>query len=187
MMRLFLAIDIPAGIRKQVAAARAELARGVRGVKWVEDHNLHLTMKFLGEVPDTQVDDIIAAIRSALLPYPGFRLEVGFPGFFPNNRNPRVIWLEIKGNTENALGIGRAIDGSLLPFGFEEDNRRQLHLTLGRVRSDTSTDDLIRNAKEFKGFPERLVFEVNEVALYRSQLTSSGPIYTLVEKFVFNG
>ncbi|MGI6548833.1 MAG: RNA 2',3'-cyclic phosphodiesterase [Syntrophomonadales bacterium] len=186
-MRLFFAIDIPPEIKPQVIAARNQLARGVRGIKWVEDHNLHLTMKFLGEVPDGQVKDITDTVRRTLVRYPGFRLEVGSPGFFPNNKNPRVIWLEIKGNTKSALGIGRAIDDSLLPFGFDEEKRRQLHLTLGRVRSDNSVEDLLRNARGFTGFASKPDFEVHQLVLYRSQLTNRGPFYTPVEKFVLNG
>ena len=187
MMRLFLAIDIPSEIKKQVSTARAQLARKVRGVKWVEDHNLHLTVKFLGEVPESQAEDISAAVRGAVESYPVFWLEVGYPGFFPNIKSPRVIWLEIGGNSETALKVGQAIDNSLIPLGFEADKRRRLHLTLGRVRSDISTEDLIRNAQEFKGFSEKLDFEVQQVVLYRSQLSSRGPVYTPVEKFVFTG
>ncbi|MGE5545039.1 MAG: RNA 2',3'-cyclic phosphodiesterase [Bacillota bacterium] len=184
-MRLFLAIDIPPQVKAQVSAVRDQLARGVRGVKWVEDHNLHLTVKFLGEVPETQVEEIRRAVRSAVRGYPAFTLQVGYPGFFPNSRSPRVIWLEIRGDTEAALQIGQSIDESLISLGFDPDERRRLHLTLGRFRSNESTGELMKNARSFKAFPEMTGFAVNQVVLYQSQLKSSGPVYSPVEKFVF--
>ncbi len=186
MTRLFLAIDIPAGIREPVTAARDKLARGVKGVKWVEDHNLHLTLKFLGEVREERVSDIGQAVKSAVKGFRAFGLEVGNPGFFPHSRSPRVIWLDIKGNTEYALHIGESIDESLVPFGFDPDKRRRLHLTLGRIRSQGYNPDLMKNVKDFQGFPEKPAFEVEQVVLYSSELTSSGPIYSAVDKFVFN-
>jgi len=186
MMRLFLAIDIPAGIREQVVAARNQLAEGVKGVKWVEDHNLHLTLKFLGGVPEEQVGVIGQAVKRAVGNYRAFWLEVGNPGFFPHNRNPRVIWLDIKGNTEYALYLGESIDESLAPLGFEPDKRRRLHLTLGRIRTEGSNLQLMKNVKDFRGFPERLTFGVEQIMLYSSELTSSGPIYSPVDKFVLN-
>lgn len=185
-MRLFLAIDIPEAVKEQVMAARAHLARGVRGVKWVEDHNLHLTVKFLGEVPEARLTDITKAVRSVITGYPVFTLQVGYPGFFPNSKSPRVIWLEIRGDTEIALRMGKSIDESLISMGFERDERRRLHLTLGRVRSNDFTGELLRNAGSFKGFSKVPGFKVNQVVLYRSQLNSSGPVYSPVEKFVFN-
>lgn len=186
-MRLFLAIDIPSELKEQIGAAREKLAREVRSVKWVEDHNLHLTMKFLGEVAEDQVQEISAAARRAVQGYPRFKLEVGSPGFFPNANNPRVIWLAIKGHTEVALRIGTALDDSLIPLGFESDKRRRLHLTLGRVRSDVSREELVKNIQDFRGLSGKLDFEANQMVLYRSQLTSRGPIYSPVENFVFNG
>lgn len=186
MIRLFLAIDIPSAVKEQVTAARSHLARGVRGVKWVEDHNLHLTLKFLGEVPEAQIEDISKAVRRAVKGYPVFKLQVGSPGFFPNKKSPRVVWLEIKGDSEIALKIGLSIDESLISLGFDPDERRRLHLTLGRVRSDISIGELKKNYLGFKGYPEQPVFEVNQVVLYRSQLTSSGPVYSPVDKFVFS-
>ncbi|NLW44664.1 MAG: RNA 2',3'-cyclic phosphodiesterase [Syntrophomonadaceae bacterium] len=186
MMRLFLAIDIPAGIREQVAAARDRLARGVKGVKWVEDHNLHLTLKFLGGVPEERVGDIADAVKKAVAGYHVFKLEVGGPGFFSHNGNPRVVWLDIRGDTEYALNIGTAIDESLVPFGFAPDKRRRLHLTLGRIRAEGSNPNLMKNIKDFQGFLEKPAFKVEEVVLYSSELTSSGPIYSAVDKFVLN-
>lgn len=188
MIRLFLAIDIPSAVKEQVTTARSHLARGVRGVKWVEDHNFHLTLKFLGEVPEAQAEDISKAVRRAVKGYPAFRLQVGSPGFFPNQKSPRVVWLEIKGDSETALRMGRSIDESLISLGFDPDKRRRLHLTLGRIHSDISTGELLKNYHGFKGYPEKqnTDFEVNQVVLYRSQLTSSGPVYSPMEKYVFN-
>ncbi len=186
-MRLFLAIDIPFELKDRVVAAREQLAEGVQGVKWVEDQNLHLTIKFLGEVRENQVTDVVEVTQKTLRSCPKFRLEIGDPGFFPNARNPRVIWLAIKGETEVAGRVARALDDSLMPLGFEADKRRRLHLTLGRFRSDVSCKVLVENSQNFKGFAGKLEFEVNQVVLYHSTLTRNGPIYSIVEKIAFNG
>jgi len=186
-MRLFFALDIPANIREQVIWARQELARDVWGVKWVEDHNLHLTMKFLGEVPEPKLKEIAAAARTATEGLKSFSLSVGGPGYFPNARNPRVIWLAINDPQSGAVRVGHNLDDSLVPLGFEPEKRRQLHLTLGRIKNDAATAALLQNGRSFTGFKGMLSFIVNELVLYRSELSRHGPSYFAMEKFELIG
>lgn len=149
-MRLFVAIDLPEQIRERAAKIKKELAKGVAGVKWVEDHNLHITLKFLGEVEDSRLDEVTSAIGRAVADENKFTLNLGTVGCFPGYRRPRVIWLGLTGETGQIHKIGEALDRFLADLGIPFEKNRKPHLTLGRVRENDHNEQLIRNLNTFK-------------------------------------
>lgn len=184
-MRLFFAIDIPGPLKREMSVLQKKLGTGLSGVKWVEEENLHLTIKFLGEVPDNQLKGIVCAAHSKLDNCRPHTLNFTSIGFFPHRNRPRVIWLGISGETDVTREIARGLDEGLAPLGFEPDHKRKLHITLGRISRDTIGPDLVRRTQELNGIGAEKQFEVAEVRLYSSELTPSGPNYSVLEKFVF--
>jgi len=181
-IRSFIAIELPQNVKTELAQLEDELERpGHRFVKWVNPRAIHLTLKFLGNIPTKQIPEISNAIEQASKGIPPFHLQIASLGAFPNINQPRVLWVGIKGETASLQGLQQKIDSSLVPLGFAEEKRSFTpHLTLARVREGTSLIDR-------KGFGELVMstnFEskypisVETINLMKSQLTPEGAIYT---------
>lgn len=134
-MRLFCAIELDAAARALLAGWAARLARSGLDVKWVEAHNLHLTVKFLGEVDDEVVGIVADDLEAAAAPASPFELRPAAPGAFPSPARPRVIYAGL--DAPGALFRLQAdIEDACAALGFEREARRfQAHVTLGRVRT----------------------------------------------------
>jgi len=181
-IRSFIAIELPRNAKGGLSRLRSELERREHPfVKWVNTEGIHLTLKFLGNIPFKQVDEIAEAMKETSRVISPFHLEVSGLGAFPNLKQPRVVWVGIKGETDKLLNLQQGIDSALAPFGFAKEARPFVpHLTLARIREGAT-------AAERRNFGEVLVstrFEtsytvnVEAVNLMRSQLTPGGAIYT---------
>ncbi len=181
-IRSFVAIELPQNVKNELAQLESELERpDHRFVKWVNPGAIHLTLKFLGNVPTKQIPEISNAIEQASKEIPLLHLQIASLGVFPNLNQTRVLWAGIKGETASLQGLQQKIDSSLVPLGFAEEKRSFTpHLTLARVREGTSLIDR-------KGFGELVMstnFEskypisVETINLMKSQLTPDGAIYT---------
>lgn len=184
-MRLFFALPAPPEV--QAAASRViERLRGAGEVKWVDPPLLHLTLKFLGEVPEERLEEITKAAVETANTAANFVLECGGIGAFPHPRRPRVVWLGIGGAGAEKLGrLAESLDRRLAKVGFAREEREfRPHLTLGRVKGPKGLPDLAKRLeREAKGEPERVSWPVSELILVQSQLRRTGPIYTPVEHF----
>ena len=173
-MRVFIAIDLPKDIRDSIAAIYRDL-KGVRG-KFVEPHNLHITLKFLGEQPPHTVNNVLKALSE--ITYKKFKVSVTGIGTFNN----RVIWLGVSNGFEDILKLHSLVDDKLKKIGFEKERNFHPHITIFRVKQilDKRLFDsfLERNNKLYIGS-----FIVNEFKLKRSILTPEGPIYSDVGTF----
>jgi len=181
-IRSFIAIELPQNVKNELAQLEDELERpDHRFVKWVNPRAIHLTLKFLGNVPLKQIPEISNAIERASKGIPPLHLQIASLGVFPNANRPRVLWVGIKGETDSLQGLQRKIDSALVSLGFTEEKRPFTpHLTLARVREGASIIDR-------KGFGE-LVMSINfeskhpisveAINLIKSQLTPEGAIYT---------
>lgn len=181
-IRSFVAIELPQNVKNELTQLESELEKpDHRFVKWVNPGAIHLTLKFLGNVPTKQIPEISNAIEQASKGIPPLHLQIASLGVFPNINQPRVLWVGIKGETASLQGLQQKIDSSLVPLGFAEEKRPFTpHLTLARVREGTSLIDR-------KGFGELVMstnFEskhpisVETINLIKSQLTPEGAIYT---------
>ena len=182
-MRSFIALEMPPEVRNFAAGLIKELKPSGADVKWVEPMNLHLTLKFLGEVDPGATADIITALEGALAGRGAPGLSAVGCGAFPRARAPRVVWLGLDGQTEMVAQMARALETALEPLGFEPERRAfKPHLTLGRVRrprrgaKSPSTAPLSR-ALAALATTAGPSFKANRVVLMKSTLTSSGPIY----------
>src|SRR6266404_4653435 len=131
-MRTFIAIDITPPIRESIRALLAELKQTERRIRWSRPEGLHITLKFLGEVPPARIGDLKACLASIRTPAP-FAISIRGSGYFPGERSPHVIWLGVDGDGD--LGaLASIIEQAIEPIGFPREKRPySAHLTLGRV------------------------------------------------------
>lgn len=182
MLRAFIAIDIPPDTRARIGQVVASLKReiGVQAVRWVAPENIHLTLKFLGDVSPTQLDLLKQVVLQEAASHPPFEVTVRDLGCFPNPRRPRVIWagLDIPLALEK---LQRSLDQATARLGYASEARPfSPHLTLGRVNQHASPDALlsIRAALEKNQQQQFGIVQVTDVILFHSDLRPSGPQYT---------
>ncbi|MEE9280729.1 MAG: RNA 2',3'-cyclic phosphodiesterase [Myxococcota bacterium] len=172
-LRAFFALELPAEARERAAEARQALRAAVpEGVRWVPSDNLHLTLKFLGDVGSREVPRLVARAEAKLQAIAPFELELTGFGALPNARAARVLWLGVgKGGRELAR-IARKLDAAAASIGVERERRPfRAHLTLGRLRRPQ------RVQIERLEAPGGIAFSVEEVILYESRLSSDGARY----------
>jgi 2'-5' RNA ligase len=134
-MRAFVAIEMTEPIREALAALLVELRRVDAPVKWVEPQNIHLTLKFLGEVPDESVPKAGEILRQCVAGVAPFALEVKGAGGFPNLKRPRVIFVGALDQPPTSAGLAGRLNEQMAALGVEREDRAfQNHITLGRVR-----------------------------------------------------
>ncbi len=181
-MRLFIAIEIPDDIKREMAKAQERLKRSGVEAGWTRPEGIHLTLKFLGEVEESQVPEIMAALTNAAQNTGGFRIEIAAAGAFPNQKNARVVWLGISGDRDKLATLQAAVEEAMAGLGMEREDRDFTpHLTLGRIKEIRSRDAWLAALNEMKDI--RLTgFEVDHISLMRSELKPSGAVYTEIGK-----
>lgn len=182
-MRCFVAIDIDDRLRGRIDKLQREFKKRLKnqtGIKWVRSELIHLTLKFLGEVEDTKADQINRTLESVCAGHKSFKLEFSTIGSF--SRPPKVLWLGTeKANTELEKLV-QDIEQAFENLGFEKEQRPfSPHLTLARVKEKRPDRQLPEVIDSF-GKIDAEVINVDSVCFYKSQLTSAGPVYTLLKK-----
>jgi 2'-5' RNA ligase len=173
-MRLFVAINFSPDLKDVLAGLLEELRQLPVTVKWVPPENIHLTLKFLGEVAPARVEEIGAALRRAAVGVNPWHLEVKGTGVFPNWRNPRVVWVGVD-SEEPLYALQQQVTREYLALGFPAASFTP-HLTLGRLRPGTASGPLQDRLKSLAGVSwgrER----VAAVSLMESSLTPRGAVY----------
>jgi len=180
-MRLFIAIEIPGEIKQKMADVQRRLRDTDVDAGWTRPEGIHLTLKFLGEVPEAKVRDIINGLQRAVEGVGPFRLDVGGAGTFPGPKNARVVWVGISGDVAKLARLQSSVEETISGIGFERDKRAFTpHLTLGRIKYIRSRDKWLKALDELKDI--RLSgFDVEAVSLMKSELKPSGAVYTEVE------
>jgi 2'-5' RNA ligase len=181
-IRSFVAIELPEEAKKGLTRLRKQLERDEhRFVKWVTPGGIHLTLKFLGNIPSTRVTEITEAMKRAAQGISPFLLEISGLGVFPNLNQVRVLWVGIGGELDRLSTLQRNMDSALAALGFAAEERPFVpHLTLARIREGASAPER-KGFGEFvssAAFEQKYAVEVEAVRLMRSQLTPAGAIYT---------
>lgn len=177
MIRAFLAIDLPASLRPVLSRAQEELKKSGADVKWVPVGNIHITLKFFGNITDLQVANISEAVAATAAGQKPFSLMVTDAGAFPSPKSPRVVWLGIGGDLEVLRDFHRRLETSFAALGFPpEDRPFAPHLTLGRVKSPAGRVALTQCLVNLPP-PEAAPFQVSEIVLFRSNLSPKGATY----------
>ncbi|MEA3385709.1 MAG: RNA 2',3'-cyclic phosphodiesterase [Thermodesulfobacteriota bacterium] len=177
MVRTFLAIDLPSTQRKILEKHQGRWKSAKADVRWIYPSNIHLTLKFLGEIQESSKERVIVACKEVCCLHRGFSLFVNDTGIFPNLRRPRILWIGIGGETDLLCKLQNSIETALEEKGFpREDRAFTPHLTVGRVRSHRKLSRLLEVFLKDKIAIEPFI--VKEVIVYKSQLTPRGPLYS---------
>ena len=181
--RLFVAVEVDSDVRARLVEVQRILATSGANVKWVEFENIHLTLKFIGEVDATVTHKIGEIVGEAARQVPPFSYSVDGLGTFPEKGPPRVVWAGVGKGAEPLVRLFQLLNRSLVSYGVAFERRRFVpHITLGRVRSKTGGSSLRSAVEQFADRHFGIV-DVDRVLLFESRLTKSGPIYTPVATF----
>lgn len=175
MVRSFVALDLAEQVRANIAQAITELTF-IPAIRWIAPANFHLTIKFLGEIDESRIDPIGAALDTQLRPFPRFGINAKGLGVFPDLRRPKILWVGFAG--EQLFNLVSRVESALSPLGFTpEDRPFTPHLTIGRWR-------------QFKRPPKNLAAEllkwrdrefgesvIDKAILYQSVLKPEGATY----------
>jgi 2'-5' RNA ligase len=192
MVRLFIAVPLPKSLLKQLGDVQYRLEGKVphRSVRWVRAEGIHLTLKFLGDTPIDKIPTIKGALTVVARNAPTCSLIVEGLGCFPNPRRPRVLWVGLQEPTGRLEVLWKAIEEAMMAIGYKPERHGfSPHLTLGRVRRNTSRGDLQRVGEAITATTvSRLaVFTADRFELIRSVLKPTGAEYTTLATFELSG
>jgi 2'-5' RNA ligase len=186
-VRLFTGIGLTSVCRAAVAAAVATLRDDPAPVSWVAPGNLHVTMKFLGEISRDRVGAVADALAGVAANFQPFGLEAEGAGAFPGTRNPRVLWVGLREPLELVRELQENMENALSGAGFpREDRPFHPHITVGRARGvlPPAWGDRFLRALSGRRFGE---VPVPNITLYESRLSPGGAVYTVVRDFPLSG
>ena len=175
-MRTFVAIELPDEVKRGISQVQEELKRAGGDAAWTRPEGIHLTLKFLGDVPDAKVPDILDALAVAR-GAGRLRIEVAGAGAFPNVKAPRVLWLGLAGDIDRLSLLQKTVEEEMVRRGFEpEDRKFAPHLTLARIKYLRPRFSW-QQAIEGMGGIHLGSFEVTAVSLMKSELQRTGAVY----------
>jgi 2'-5' RNA ligase len=185
-IRTFIAIELTEAARIALSALQSRLKPLMprHAVRWTATQNIHLTLHFLGEVEETAIAKIHEAMAGSSAEYAPFSLSLMGLGCFPNTRRPRIVWVDLSGDTEPLVELQRHL-GQMLnqATGFSPESRPYApHLTIGRVKKGLPQRQLTPVGRvieqEQTNVGQLATLKVTEIALIKSELTPTGPVYT---------
>ncbi|MDR3578267.1 MAG: RNA 2',3'-cyclic phosphodiesterase [Anaerolineaceae bacterium] len=182
-IRAFIAIELPSSIQKKLG----EVINGLKNqskdvIRWVPPHNIHITLKFLGDVSTNNLQILTQIIASEVSRYHPFEIRIGGLGAFPNLRQPRVIWIGVQAPAvlEN---LQRGIEAETRRMGYVAEERPfSPHLTVGRTSHNANQDDIRQIAVILSNttVADLGTVQVESVRLFKSDLQRSGAVYTVI-------
>ncbi len=188
-IRSFLAFELAPEIRQIVSRVLSEAAKATLDVRWVRAAGVHLTVIFLGSVREDNLTAIEDAAQRVCLNYRPFDVSLRGMGCFPSERNPKVVWLGLDGDTERMSRFRDALQQELEPFGIEQEKRPfRPHLTLGRMRKGQGggrgeLSALLRIYEDLTSAH----WPLTELVLFKSDLQPSGAVYTRLKVWPLSG
>lgn len=179
-MRAFIAIELPQIIRTALSKLQERLKQSGADVKWVEPRNIHLTLKFLGEIDEGQLGRIAQAMENTTAGKNAFSMRISSLGAFPKISFPRVIWVGITSGDGETKEIAGILEEKIQQLGIPKEKRQfSTHITIGRIRSAKNRETLVSLLNELTGSLVNLTLEfpVAGITLFKSTLSSGGPTY----------
>jgi 2'-5' RNA ligase len=188
MIRSFVAVDIPDSVKNELEKIGELLRREIPGarMRWSRPSGVHLTLKFLGDVSESDLPNIKTALAQVGARHNPFSLVVGGLGCFPNARQPRVVWVGVQEEGGVLAALQRDVEKSLAPLGFKPEKRAfHPHLTLGRARRDIRHSDQRLLGELTASMPAEGLAQVRveSFRLMRSDLQPDGAVYTSLQLF----
>ncbi|MBN2008675.1 RNA 2',3'-cyclic phosphodiesterase [candidate division KSB1 bacterium] len=178
MVRTFIAIEIPAIIRSTITDLQNTLKKDPARIGWVKVDNIHITLKFLGDVERSKIEIISQAVTQACKIFNPFSVRVAGVGAFPNMHRPRVIWVGATSENESLVRLAMSIQTALEPLGFPREKQSfKAHLTIGRVKDTNYIERVMHRLNGYSSF-DGGSFEVKQIIVMQSELRSTGSVYT---------
>ena len=182
-IRAFIAIKLSEDVQNFIKTIQESLKKVKADVKWVKPRNAHLTLKFLGDVSLEKNESVKGALQKVVKRFAPFLVETNEIGGFPSEHNPRIIWLGLGLKKNTIADLASAIETELTKLSFAAKTQTfSTHITLGRVRSSRNISKLSKIIQGYQ-IADRISQEITTITLYQSQLTSSGPIYSIIDNF----
>lgn len=186
MIRTFIAAEISPEVKKNLAADLGDFKVLAPLVKWSQPDNLHLTLRFLGDVKENDLDELFEALRLAVSEATPFALEVKGVGAFPNWRHPRVVWAGCGEGAAEAEDLAALVEEACVMLGYEPERRPfQPHLTLGRVKLPADARGLERIASDRQKLYGYI--DIDAIVVFMSTLRRTGPVYSPMARIDLGG
>ena len=178
-IRTFIAIKLPDDVIERLREVQTGLKREGLDIKWVRPENIHLTLKFLGDIQNSDVDAVGNALESATAPFAPLTLSAAGLGAFPSVKRPRVLWAGVRGDLEMLSRLHARLEEALSRLvGIEKENKTfKGHLTLGRIKNKVPPDAMIDAVSRYGDMASQ-GFVADTLHLIKSELKPSGPVYT---------
>lgn len=187
-MRLFTAVELPPPLRTTLARSAGEVLSGMRGVRRVAEENLHVTVRFLGEVPEAEVDRLVEVLGQAGATVPsGVAVLAGF-GAFPRPQRPRVLWAGVEDPAGSLTALAAQVSQALPPLGVPQDPRPYVpHVTVARMQAPPRRREAGRIVAACAPLPVHGSFAVRELTLFSSILRPSGAVHEALVRLSLSG
>lgn len=182
-MREFLAIEIENHLKDNIQKIQDTIKdTNSCKINYVKTENIHLTLKFFGEINERKEKQIIKIVEKTINDYKHYTIKLAKIGAFPNIKRPRVIWTGIKDKHNVTINLIKELDNEFNKIGFKKERDYVPHITIGRVKEIHDKELLNETLKELKNeYVGKL--EIKSLSLKESQLTPNGPIYTTKKEF----
>ena len=186
LKRVFTAIDVSLEAKQKVFDYIETLRGKFSNVKvgWEKYEKLHLTLKFLGDIDEKQLKNLIAAVENTAQEIPNFNLQISETGVFPSPKDARIIWLGVKNEQGSLPKLNEILEAECAKIGFPKEKRNfKPHLTIARLRAPRYASELADTHLQKK--IELIEFEVSQIAIYESELRPNGSIYKTIKNVKF--
>jgi 2'-5' RNA ligase len=172
-IRTFIAFELPGVVAQRVTDVIHRLSFLGDKVRWVKADNVHLTLRFLGDISPELVPEIVTIVQNVTHEMAPLTLCVAGLGGFSDLKNARVIWLGVQGDVDRLRHLHELLEARLTPFGLEPDRRKYFpHITLGRARRNAVDVDVAR-----VGPVQPIHFRVDRLTVLKSELRPEGTVY----------
>ncbi len=184
-MRTFIAIELSQEIKDFLSNIQSQLKASGADVKWVEPKNIHLTLKFLGEIDEKKLVEVNKVLEETARNKNPFSLRFSCLGAYPKINFPRVIWIGIDQGDIEVKEIAGILEERVAKLGIPQENRPfSCHITLGRTKSNLKQEDLVKKLTFLEGNlgGKKPEFQVTKLTLFKSTLTPKGPLYEVLKE-----
>jgi 2'-5' RNA ligase len=177
-IRTFIAVEIEPAVRQALTELQDDLRGVADDVKWVEPENLHLTLKFLGDVDETDLYSVCKMAESSVAGIAAFSMQLAGVGAFPSSNKPKIIWAGIRQGADELVQIHKRLESAFAEEGYpREDRAFTPHLTLGRTRQPRAMPMLAQTIERLADW-DGGTSQADEIVIMSSQLGPDGPTYT---------
>ncbi len=180
VIRTFVAVLLDEDLRREIARVQAELRKLAPDMRWVKPDCFHITLQFLGDVPEEGMAQVAAAVKDAAAGIEPFEMTVSGLGVFPNIRRARTVWAGVSDGADQLTELAKRVEEALAQAGFKGDEKRFVpHIAICRAR-ERGAPACLAEAIDKTSADKLGVARVGEVAVMASELTSAGPVYTVL-------